>query len=189
MREATGIIPARYGATRFPGKPLAPIAGKPMIQRVYESAKRSRNLHRLLIATDDERIRAACRVFGAEVQMTSPHHRSGTERAVEVAKNLTSPIVINIQADEPLITGEAIDALIQALQEENLPVATLAARVEDSVNFADPNRVKVVMDTEGNALYFSRAPIPYRPGGHFWQHIGVYGYQRDFLLKFPNLPA
>jgi 3-deoxy-manno-octulosonate cytidylyltransferase (CMP-KDO synthetase) len=120
--------------------------------------------------------------------MTSADHRSGTERVAEVASGLDSPIIINIQGDEPLLQGQMIDDLVMALQEESLPMATLAARVTDADRIQDRDIVKVVADKDGNALYFSRSPIPFRAGDHFHQHIGIYGYQRDFLLKFPSLP-
>ncbi len=188
MRAATGIIPARYGATRFPGKPLALISGTPLIQRVYERAKKARLLHHLIIATDDERIVSTARGFGAEVRMTSPDHRSGTERVAEVAETLSSPIIINIQGDEPLLHGQMIDDLVRALQDSEVPMATLAVKVTDMERIRDQDIVKVVEDKDGNALYFSRSPIPYRSSDHFLQHIGIYGYQREFLMNFHRLP-
>jgi 3-deoxy-manno-octulosonate cytidylyltransferase (CMP-KDO synthetase) len=189
LREATGVIPARYGATRFPGKPLAKIAGKPLIQRVYEQARKAKHLQKLIIATDDERIYSASQGFGADVRMTSPDHRSGTERVAEVAKGLDSPIFINIQGDEPLLQGQMIDDLVLALQEDSVPMATLASPVKELDRIHDKNIVKVVSDKHGNALYFSRSPIPFQIGDYFTQHIGIYGYQREFLLKFHALPA
>lgn len=189
MREATGVIPARYGATRFPGKPLAKIAGKPLIQRVYEQAQKAKHLQKLIIATDDERIYFASQAFGADVRMTSPDHRSGTERVAEVAEGLDCPIIINIQGDEPLLQGQMIDDLVLALQEESVPMATLASQVTEVDRIYDKDIVKVVVDKNGNALYFSRSPIPFRTGDHFYQHIGIYGYQREFLLEFHSLPA
>lgn len=189
MREAAGIIPARYGAIRFPGKPLAIIAGKPLIQRVYEQASKARHLQKLIIATDDERIYSASKAFGAEVHMTSPHHQSGTERAAEVAERLDLPIIINIQGDEPLLQGQMIDDLVMVLQEDSVPMATLASSVTEMDRMFDKDIVKLVADKDGNALYFSRAPIPFQADDHFSQHIGIYGYQREFLLKFNTLPA
>ena len=180
---------ARYGATRFPGKPLAKIAGKPLIQRVYEQASKARHLQRLIIATDDERIFSASQAFGADVRMTSPHHQSGTERVAEVAEQLDHPIIINIQGDEPLLQGQMIDDLVTVLQEDSVPMATLASSVTEMDRIFDKDIVKVVADKDGNALYFSRSPIPSRPDIHFNQHIGIYGYQREFLLKFRTLPA
>lgn len=189
MREAAGIIPARYGATRFPGKPLAQIAGKSLIQRVYEQASKARHIQKLIIATDDERICSASKAFGAEVRMTSPRHRSGTERVAEVAEQLDNPIIINIQGDEPLLQGQMIDDLVTALQEESVPMATLVTTVTEIDRMFDKDIVKVVSDNEGNALYFSRSPIPFQADDHFSQHIGIYGYQKEFLLKFNSLPA
>lgn len=189
MREATGVIPARYGATRFPGKPLAMIAGKPLIQRVYEQARKAKKLRQLIIATDDERISAAALAFGAEVQMTSPDHQSGTERVAEVAERLDTPIIINIQGDEPLLQGQMIDDLIQALQDDSVFMATLASKVTDMDRIHDQDIVKVVADKTGKALYFSRSPLPFRSADFFNQHIGIYGYQKKFLMKFRTLPV
>jgi len=189
VRKATEIIPARYGATRFPGKPLAKIAGKSMIQIVFEQAQKAKHLEQVIIATDDERIFSASRVFGADVRMTSPDHRSGTERVAEVAEGLDSPIIINIQGDEPLLQGQMIDDLVLALQEDSVPMATLASKVTEVDRIHDKDIVKVVSDKNGNALYFSRSPIPFRTDDHFNQHIGIYGYQREFLLKFHSLRA
>lgn len=188
MRAAAGVIPARYGATRFPGKPLALISGTPMIQRVYERAKKARHLQQLIIATDDERVVSASKAFGADVRMTSPDHKSGTERVAEIAETLSSPIIINIQGDEPLLHGQMIDDLVQALQDSEVPMATLAAKVTDMERIHDQDIVKVVVDKGGNALYFSRSPIPFRSTDHFHQHIGIYGYQKEFLMNFQRLP-
>ncbi len=165
------------------------IAGKPLVQRVYERAKQALLLQRLIIATDDERIFAVSQDFGAEVHMTSPHHQSGTERVAEVAKNLDTPVIINIQGDEPLLRGQMIDDLVHVLQDESVPMATLAAKVMDLDLLRDTNIVKVVWDKKGYALYFSRSPLPFRPPDYFWQHIGIYGYQKEFLLKFHSLPV
>jgi 3-deoxy-manno-octulosonate cytidylyltransferase (CMP-KDO synthetase) len=188
VKKATGIIPARYAATRFPGKPLAKIAGKWMIQRVYEQALKAKFLQQIIIATDDERIFSAAQTFGADVRMTSPDHESGTERVAEVAKGVESPIIINIQGDEPLLQGSMIDDLIETLQDSSIAMATLASRVKDLDRIHDPNIVKVVTDKNGSALYFSRSPLPSRPSDHFLQHIGIYGYQKEFLLTFHTLP-
>jgi len=187
LKKATGVIPSRYHSARFPGKPLALIEGKPMIQRVYERAKTAEYLTRIIIATDNERIFKACNAFGAEVQMTSPHHNSGTERAAEIAEKLNTSIVINIQGDEPLIRGEMIDELVSALQDESIPMATLAAKVKDLKLLYEKNTVKVVTDKQGFALYFSRSPLPFNTTDYFLQHIGIYGYQKDFLLEFCSM--
>ncbi len=189
MKPAVGIIPVRYGAQRFPGKPLASILGKPMVQHVYENASQARNLDKLVVATDDERILHAAESFGAEACLTSSEHASGTERVAEVAAQYDFPIVINIQGDEPLLRGETIDRLVEALQQESLPMASLAHHSTDLSRIYDPNIVKVVFDSFGNALYFSRSPIPHQASDGFWEHIGIYGYQRDFLLGYHSLPG
>jgi len=188
LKQALGVIPARYHSRRFPGKPLASIHGKPMVQRVFEGARRAKHLSRLVIATDDERIRKACLAFGAEVWMTSPDHNTGTERVAEVAEKIKTPIVINIQGDVPLIREEVIDELICALQNESIPMATVAAKVNDLGNLKEEDTVKVVVDKKGFALYFSRSPLPCWANDYFLKHIGVYGYQRDFLLRFRDMP-
>lgn len=158
-----------------------------MIQQVYERARTAESLPRLIIATDDKRIFKTCKTFGAEVWMTSPYHKSGTERVAEVAQGLNTSIVINIQGDEPLIRGEMIDRLISALQDESIPMATLATKVEDCSPIQEENTVKVVVDKDGFALYFSRSPLPFHPQDYFLQHIGIYGYQKDFLLEFSRM--
>ncbi|MFC2158992.1 3-deoxy-manno-octulosonate cytidylyltransferase [Acidobacteriota bacterium] len=190
MRKAIGIIPARYESSRFPGKALAPILGKPMLQHVYERVQAARKLERIIIATDDERIYTAAQAFGAEVQMTSHTHISGTDRISEVAAKLDTPIIINIQGDEPLIRGDMVDSLVLALQDETLPAATLAVKSDSPQEFQDEGTVKVVKDRNDNALYFSRAPIPFSSGikDSFWKHIGIYGYQKSFLLQIPRIP-
>jgi len=188
VKLAIGVIPARYSSQRFPGKPLALIHGKPMIQIVYEQAKKASLCQRIIIATDDERIFHAAQAFGADVWMTSSQHNSGTERVAEIAEKIQCPIIINIQGDEPLLQGQMIDNLIIALQDENIAVATLAAKIKDFALINDKNIVKVVTDKNGFALYFSRSPLPFQSTDYFLQHIGIYGYQRDFLLKFGQLP-
>jgi 3-deoxy-manno-octulosonate cytidylyltransferase (CMP-KDO synthetase) len=188
LTPAIGIIPVRYGAQRFPGKPLASILGKPMVQHVYENARQAKLLEKLVVATDDERILLAAESFGAEACLTSSGHTSGTERVAEVAAQYDYPIVINIQGDEPLLRGESIDRLVEALQQETVPMASLVHRTSDLSRLDDPNIVKVVMDAAGYALYFSRSPIPYQASNGFWEHIGIYGYQRNFLLQFQGLP-
>lgn len=189
MESAIGIIPARHASQRFPGKPLALILGRPMIQWVYERACSSNLLSRIIIATDDDRILQAARSFGADVRMTSSRHTSGTERVAEAVSDLDASIIINIQGDEPLIRGEMLDSLVSSLRESESPMATLAARSEDPALFQDENVVKVVVDRNGYALYFSRSPIPAGFSGYFWRHIGLYGYRRNFLLRFSSLSA
>ena len=159
-----------------------------MIQWVYEGVKKSTNLQKLMIATDDRRIYEACQEFGADVRMTSPQHVSGTERVAEVARSLSSSHIINIQGDEPLIRAEIVDALISTMLKEDTPMATLAIKVDDLSLLEDSNTVKVVTDTKGYALYFSRSPIPFQPANYFYQHIGLYGYRRDFLLEMCQWP-
>jgi 3-deoxy-manno-octulosonate cytidylyltransferase (CMP-KDO synthetase) len=189
LRRALGVIPARFDSSRFPGKPLALILGKTMIQRVYERALASRRLDRVIIATDDDRILKAANEFGAEAWMTSREHESGTDRVAEVSRKLDFPIVINIQGDEPLLSEGMVGGLVEVLQREQPAMASLMARVYDLNLLADSNRVKVVVDKEDFALYFSRAPLPFRSADFFFQHIGIYGYSREFLLKFGEWPV
>jgi 3-deoxy-manno-octulosonate cytidylyltransferase (CMP-KDO synthetase) len=173
---------------RFPGKPLARILKKPMIQWVYEQAQESTQLKELIVATDDQRIYDECLKFNADVRMTSPHHNSGTDRVAEIAATLTTPLVINIQGDEPLLRAEMIDALITAMSEEDVLMATLATKVVDLTRLEDKNIVKVVTDRYGFALYFSRSPLPFQSSDFFYQHIGIYGYRRDFLIDMCQWP-
>jgi len=188
---AVGLIPARYAATRFPGKPLAPIAGVPMVRRVWEGAKGATSLREVIVATDDERVASACRAFGARVAMTRSDHATGTDRLAEVAAGLSDAVVVNIQGDEPLVEGWVIDATVAALAEDaSVPMATVV-HPADPEGLDDPNRVKVVLDRQRNALYFSRSRIPHPrdPGAapRTWQHVGLYAYRREFLLEFVNL--
>lgn len=187
MKRAAAIVPARYQSSRFPGKPLAPILGKPMIQRVYDGVREARLVDRIVIATDDERIREAAKSFGAEAVLTSRDHNSGTERAAEVAQVIENTIIINVQGDEPLVTGGLVDSLVEALQDEELKMASLMAKVFELELMASPNINKVVTDEKGFALYFSRAAVPYQASDYFYQHIGIYGYRRDFLIEFARM--
>jgi 3-deoxy-manno-octulosonate cytidylyltransferase (CMP-KDO synthetase) len=188
---AVGLIPARYAATRFPGKPLAPIAGVPMVRRVYEGARAARSLREVVVATDDERVAAACRSFGAPVAMTRADHATGTDRLAEVAARLDDAIVVNIQGDEPLVEGFVIDAAVEALAKDPEAPMSTVVHAADPDALDDPNRVKVVLDRSGNALYFSRGRIPWlRDPDHpprYWQHVGLYAYRREFLLAFVRL--
>lgn len=159
-----------------------------MIQRVFERAKTAHSLSKLVIATDDERIFKAARDFGADVLMTSSDHSSGTERVAEVARQFDFPIVINIQGDEPLLRGESIEALVKVLQKRSVNMASSMTKVTDPSIIGDRNRVKVVVDKQDYALYFSRSPLPYQAADYFYQHTGIYGYQRDFLLKLSQWP-
>jgi 3-deoxy-manno-octulosonate cytidylyltransferase (CMP-KDO synthetase) len=187
-----GVIPARFASSRFPGKALVEIAGKPMIQHVFERASRARYLTRVVIATDDERIRAAARAFGAPVRMTRADHASGTDRVAEVAAAENADVVVNIQGDEPLIDPAAIDAAtLGLLDDDSVLMGTLAKRIENPEEIDNPNVVKVVMDLKGNAIYFSRCPIPFvrgeRVAGLYYKHVGLYVYRREFLLGYSAL--
>jgi 3-deoxy-manno-octulosonate cytidylyltransferase (CMP-KDO synthetase) len=160
-----------------------------MIQWVYERASTAEYVDRIIIATDNDKIYEAAKRFEAPVIMTAKTHNSGTLRVSEAARSINSSIIINIQGDEPLIQAEMIDLLIEALQNPSLPMATLAARETDLGTIQQEGTVKVIMDNDGYALYFSRSPIPFRASEFFWRHIGIYGFQKDFLLKFPRLPV
>jgi 3-deoxy-manno-octulosonate cytidylyltransferase (CMP-KDO synthetase) len=188
------VIPARYASVRFPGKPLAAIAGKPMVQHVYEAAARAPGVDEVVVATEDERIVAAVMRFGGKAMMTSPQARSGTERAAEVARARDAQVIINVQGDEPLVRGEMVAQLAQFLaRHAAVPMASLMTPFRPEEDAGSPHVVKVVVDRDKFALYFSRAPIPHlrSPGGtatRAMKHLGVYGYQRHFLLQFPSLP-
>jgi 3-deoxy-manno-octulosonate cytidylyltransferase (CMP-KDO synthetase) len=187
-----GVIPARYASSRFPGKALVSIAGKTMLEHVWERASGARYLTSVVIATDDERIRAAAEGFKARVVMTRDDHASGTDRVAEAASASTAQIIVNIQGDEPLIDPGAIDAAVLGmLDAEDVPMATLKKRIERNEEIQNPNVVKVVTDVAGDAIYFSRSAIPFaRDAGDtvaYFKHIGLYVYQRDFLLSYPDL--
>jgi 3-deoxy-manno-octulosonate cytidylyltransferase (CMP-KDO synthetase) len=191
-----GVIPARFASSRFPGKALAVIVGKSMLQHVFERASMAKYLTNLVIATDDDRIAGEARRIGAPVRLTRDDHPSGTDRAAEVASSDNADIVVNIQGDEPLIDPAAIDAAVLALiNDTEIPMATLKKRIVIPEEYENPNVVKVVTDRFENALYFSRSPIPYvrdekerRAAVHF-KHIGLYVYRRDFLLSYSDLPV
>jgi 3-deoxy-manno-octulosonate cytidylyltransferase (CMP-KDO synthetase) len=186
------VIPARYGSTRLPAKPLADIAGKPLIRWVFEAARQSKLADEVIVATDDERIRDAVNAFGAAAVMTSPDCPSGTDRVCAAVKGKEAEVILNVQGDEPLIRGDMIDALFAAFEREPLEMATLCCPLADEEEFRNPNVVKVVLDANGFALYFSRSPIPFfrRPTGMpVYKHIGIYGYSRAFLETFVSLPA
>jgi 3-deoxy-manno-octulosonate cytidylyltransferase (CMP-KDO synthetase) len=187
------IIPARYRSTRLPGKPLAMIGGRPMIEHVYRRAQAARLVDAVIIATDDERIAAAADAFGATAVMTSRAHATGTDRLAEVGRVLTGDIVVNVQGDEPLIAPGAIDAAIEPLAANaDDVVSTLRRRIDDPSDLQNSSVVKVVVDLHGYALYFTRAAVPFvRPGEAgpaAWRHLGLYAYRRDFLLAFAELP-
>ena len=190
MSEITVIIPARWASTRFPGKPLVPLRGKPLVQHVWERAGRAKRVGRIIIATDDMRIAEAAFDFGAEVALTSPKHPTGTDRLAEVVRQLKSaPIILNVQGDEPDIAPSTIDRLAEALQDDpKLGMVTAANPLTDPADVQDPNVVKVVTDLAGRALYFSRSVIPYDRDGRgkvrYLRHQGIYGYRRKVLLAF-----
>jgi 3-deoxy-manno-octulosonate cytidylyltransferase (CMP-KDO synthetase) len=193
-RKILGVIPARFASSRFPGKVLAQVSSKSVLQHVYERASLARYLTATIIATDDERIYQAARGFGARVVMTRADHVSGTDRVAEAASAENADLVVNIQGDEPLIDPAAIDAAILPLAHDpEIVMGTLKKAIEDPREITDPNVVKVVTDRTGDAIYFSRCPVPYQrdqagPGAHF-KHIGLYVYRRDFLLRYPALPV
>lgn len=178
------VIPARYGSSRFPGKPLASLQGKPVIQHVYEQASRATRAEEVVVATDDQRILEAVEQFGGRAVMTSAGVHSGTERVAEVARARRASVIINVQGDEPLIRADMVDQLAACLEaHQAIPMASLMTKLHRGEDALNPNVVKVVVDREGFALHFSRASIP-----GAMKHVGIYGYQRDFLLRFPHLP-
>ena len=190
MSKIAAIIPARWGSTRFPGKPLHLIAGKPLIQHVWERCKSARALDEIIIATDDMRIAEAALSFGAEVSLTSPKHRSGTDRIAEVAKKLKGVThVINVQGDEPAASPALINRLAKILAaDKSIGMITAANRFQEGEDAGNPNAVKVVLDRFSDALYFSRSAIPFSRDGNFpvqyYRHQGIYGYSLRFLLEF-----
>jgi len=193
--DIIGVIPARYSSTRFEGKVLADILGKPMIQHVWERAKQALLLDDLIIACDDETVASVARGFGAKVVATSRDHSCGTDRIIEVINPLDVKIAINIQGDEPLIHPTMIDSVAQALlEDEGISMATIAKKIENKEELKDPNVVKVVIDKNNFALYFSRGAIPFHAQDSelktpvFYKHVGLYGYTKDFLFIYKNLP-
>ncbi|MBM3248172.1 MAG: 3-deoxy-manno-octulosonate cytidylyltransferase [Candidatus Omnitrophica bacterium] len=191
--NVVGIIPARYASTRFEGKILANILGKPMIQHVWERAKQSKMLDDLIIACDDERVKKIAEDFGANVVLTSKDHESGSDRLTEIVQPLDVKIVINIQADEPLIHFTMLDSLARAiLDEPSIAMATLIKKISNKEELNNPNVVKVVIDRNNFALLFSRASIPYLRDENvdqvYYKHLGIYAYTKDFLFTFKNLP-
>jgi 3-deoxy-manno-octulosonate cytidylyltransferase (CMP-KDO synthetase) len=192
-RKILGVIPARFASTRFPGKVLAQIGPKTMLQHVYERASQARYLTSTIIATDDHRVFEVARSFGARVRMTLTSHLSGTDRVAEVASAEDAELVVNIQGDEPLIDPAAIDAaLLPLAHDSGIVMGTLKKRIEDPREVDDPNVVKVVTNRAGDAIYFSRCPIPFHRDGmpsRHDKHIGLYVYRRDFLLNYAALPV
>jgi 3-deoxy-manno-octulosonate cytidylyltransferase (CMP-KDO synthetase) len=195
--DVIGVIPARYSATRFQGKLLADLCGKPVIQHTWENAKKSKSIEDLIIATDDKRIFNAAKGFGAKVMYTSKAHRSGSDRITEVTSSIDTKVVVNIQADEPLIRPRMIDDVVSPLLKyKDIEMTTLCHKIRKEHELFDTNIVKVVMDRRGFALYFSRATIPYKPRSitngqrltNHYKHIGLYAYTKDFLFTFKSLP-
>lgn len=191
--RALGVIPARYDSSRFPGKPLADILGKPMVQHVWERACASDCLDDVVVATDDERIREAVRQFGGRVVMTGASHRSGTDRVAEAASACAADVVVNIQGDEPMVDPGMISEVVQPFRDgAGADMVTLKKEVFHDSEFADPGVVKVVSDPAGWALYFSRSLIPYPRARtrqfHVYEHVGLYAYTRDCLLRLAALP-
>jgi len=188
MNKAVGIIPARWGSTRFPGKPLHLIAGKALLRRVWERCRKAKNLDSVIVATDDMRIAEAAFNWGAEVALTSTNHRSGTDRIAEVARSAKQfAFIVNIQGDEPLVEPRLIDRIVEKLRSDRaIQIVTAAHPFEYAADALSPHQVKVVVDPAGNALYFSRAPIPFQEKDRFLslRHQGVYGFRRNALLKF-----
>lgn len=192
-----GIIPARYQSSRFPGKPLIDLAGKTMIQRVYEQAKKSSLISEVIVATDDDRIFNQVRSFGGKVIMTGIHHTNGTSRCGEAVESFADfDIVINIQGDEPLINPNQIDAVLNLFQNKSVMIGTAAKKIYDSAELENENRIKVVLDKNNNALYFSRSAIPFVQGKklHEWpqsmdcyKHIGIYAWRKDVLMEILKL--
>ena len=204
--KISAVIPARYGSTRFEGKPLVDILGKPMIQHVYEGVRQSKLIEEVIVATDDQRIIEVVKSFGGKAEMTSSAHFTGTDRVAEVAKKLKSEIIVNVQGDEPLIKGNILDKAIRPLLiDESLHMSTLMVRIEEVRDWLNPHIVKVVVDQKNFALYFSRSPIPFprdlqigrlesNPFGtnrplpkRVFKHIGVYVFRRKFLLHFTKM--
>ena len=188
-----GVIPARFASSRYPGKALAKLAGKPMIEHVWERANMSRYLSDVLVATDDDRIANAVHRFGGRVRMTRADHPTGTDRLAEIASSEDAALYVNIQGDEPLIDPEAIDAAILSVHgDEAVDMGTLKKQIVDPTDIVNTNVVKVVTNLLGDAIYFSRCPIPYERDSRtgvpiYFKHIGLYVYRRDFLLHYPDL--
>ena len=197
--KSVAVIPARYASTRFPGKPLAMLGGKPVLQHVYERANLAQQIDEVCVATDDERIASAARTFGAKVFMTDAGHQSGTDRCAEVAQHYPEDsIIVNIQGDEPFIDPSQIDAVANPLLADNpADISTLVVRLKELESVNNPNVVKAVKSASGQALYFSRSPIPFLRGipqeqwmekGVFYKHLGIYGFRRSVLLRVARLP-
>ncbi len=188
-----GVIPARLGSTRLREKVLKPIQGKPMVQHVWERAKEAKKLSAVIVACDDARIEQCVKNFGGQAMLTSPEHPNGSSRVAEVARREKADVFMNIQGDEPMIHPDAIDQLAEAFEQDgDIRVGTLAVKRSDRAGYENPNVVKVVCNEKGDALYFSRSPLPYFRSPlsdtdrvpAYWKHLGIYGYKKDFLLQF-----
>lgn len=182
-----GVIPARFESSRFPGKPLIDLKGKSMIQRVYEGASKASGLEKVIVATDDQRIYDHVKGFGGDVVMTNSSHQTGTDRCGEVALDIDADVIINIQGDEPLVDYRQLDQLCEIFNDTTVDIATLGIRIpKDSEELSDPNRIKIVVDKNMNALYFSRSAIPFVRGHDvtypFLRHIGLYAYRKSVLM-------
>jgi 3-deoxy-manno-octulosonate cytidylyltransferase (CMP-KDO synthetase) len=197
--EIVGVIPARFASTRLPGKALLSETGRPLIQHVLEAARRAQSLQRIIVATDDPRIAAAVERCGGEFMMTRTDCATGTDRVAEVAARLeTARLIVNLQGDEPEVSGETLDRVVSLLERDaEAPMATLATPIRDEAIYRDPGCVKVVCSARGRALYFSRSPIPHHRDGLpdaktgaalGYLHLGLYAYRREFLLKLGELP-
>ena len=195
--KITAIIPSRFDSSRFQGKPLAIICGKPMIQMVYERARSAKNINRVIVATDSQKIFDVVNGFGGEVVMTSDKCRSGTDRVAEAAEILRldeNDVIVNVQGDQPLMHPECLDELVSPFFDEpNIEISTLAFRIVKEKEITDPKDVKVVIDNNGDALYFSRSTIPFdqnqKENINYYKHLGFYAYTYSFLQKFRNMPA
>jgi len=215
MQKAIAVIPARYNSTRLPGKPLAYLREKPLIQHVYENVSVSKLIDAVFVATDDKRIFDTVNGFGGRAIMTSPEHTCGTDRITEAVRDIECDIVVNIQGDEPLIHPEMVDNVIELMKDQRVSIGTLAKMTSNAEEIFSPDVVKVVMDNEGFAMYFSRSPIPYYKNEwelddsrfsplrvacgdkiqdsrlkttYCYKHIGIYAYRKDVLLRFSKLP-
>ena len=193
QQRVIGVIPARYESSRFPGKILAEIAGKPMIQWVYEQTQKSKSLDELYVAVDDPRVRACVEGFGGHAVMTGSQHQSGTDRIAEVVEKIPGDIVVNVQGDQPLIDPIMIDEAVQPLLDHpDIPMSTIKTLIRNQADLTNPNVVKVVTDEHGFALYFSRSLIPYARDNkavNVYEHIGLYVYRKDFLLQYSKWPT
>ena len=193
--STVAVIPARYSSTRLPGKPLADIAGHPMIEHVYRRTAAAPSIDAVVVATDDERIRVVVEGFGGVAHLTSTTHQSGTDRLAEVVDNLRCSLVVNVQVDEPLIEPTMIEQVLEPFHENSeIMMTTLRCPISDPADLSNPHIVKVVTDVNGYALYFSRGPIPFSRNNlgtnsieNLYKHIGLYAYRRDFLLTFTRL--